>query len=90
MKMLLAIMPTNLSDLVSQSLLKSGYRVTKYASTEGLITQGTTSLLIVADSDRIDSALATIRELIPPGEETSPAHARVTIYIVPVTDYGRV
>ena len=90
MKMLLAIMPTNLSEIVSQELVNQEYRVTKFASTEGLLTQGTTTLLIVADSDKIDHALDSIRKLIPPGPDTDPSHARVTLYVIPVKEFGRV
>ena len=36
MKMILAIMPTNLSDDVSKALLDDEYRVTKFASTTGI------------------------------------------------------
>ena len=90
MKMLLAIMPTNLSEVVSQTLIEKEYRVTKFASTEGLLTQGTTSLLIVAEADQVEHALASIRELIPPEPDTDPAQARVTLYVVPVREFGRV
>jgi uncharacterized protein YaaQ len=90
MKMLLAIMPTNLSEIVSQELISQEFRVTKFASTIGLLTQGTTTLLIVAEPDQIKIALEVIRDLIPPEPETDSAHARVTLYVIPVKEFGRV
>ena len=90
MKMLLAIMPTNLSEIVAQELIDQEFRVTKFASTEGLLSQGVTTLLVVNESERIDFALNSIRNLIPPSPDKDPAHARVTLYVVPVKEFGRV
>ena len=44
MKMILAIMPTSLSEVVSAELLEAEYRVTKFASTSGFLSGGTTTI----------------------------------------------
>ncbi|MCJ7717107.1 MAG: cyclic-di-AMP receptor [Anaerolineales bacterium] len=90
MKMILAVMPTNLSDLVSKVLLESEYRVTKFASTAGLLSGGTTTLMVVVDSEKVNNALALIREQVPTSEPIDSAHARVTIYVLNVKDFERV
>jgi uncharacterized protein YaaQ len=90
MKMILAIMPTNLSEQASKALLDSQYRVTKLASTAGFLTGGTTTLMIGLDDDKVESGLALIREQIPAAEEIDSAHARVTIYVLNVNDFDRV
>jgi uncharacterized protein YaaQ len=90
MKMILAIMPTNLSELVSHALIKEEFRVTKFASTAGLLSGGVTTLMVVADDNKYESALDLIRELIPPSEPTDTAHARVNIYVMPVKEFERV
>ena len=90
MKMILANMPTSLSDQVSSELLEADYRVTKFASTAGLLSGGTTTFMVVADTDRVENALALIRKLIPPSDPTDSAHARVTIYVMPVKSFERV
>ena len=90
MKMILAILPTNLSEQVSQSLLDASYRVTKFASTAGILSGGNTTLMIIASKDRIPMALELIRNQIPPAEPTDPAHARVTIYVLNVQDFKKV
>jgi len=90
MKMILAIMSTSLSDQVSPVLLDESYRVTKLASTAGLLSGGTTTLMIVTASEKIARALELIREQIPPGEPTDAAHARVTIYVLNVKDFEKV
>ena len=90
MKMILAIMPTNLSDRVSQHLIDASYRVTKFASTAGLLSGGVTTLMIIAASDEIEGALKLIREQIPPEELSDPDRARVTIYVLNVKDFEKV
>lgn len=90
MKMILAIMPTNLNDQISQVLLDASFRVTKFASTAGLFSGGTTTLMIITDSDKIDQALALIRGQIPPDEPTDGARARVTIFVLNVKDFEKI
>ena len=90
MKMILAIMPTNLSDDVSKALLKDDYRVTKFASTSGVISGGNTTLMVGAENDKVSDCLNLIREQIHPAEKTDPAHARVTIYVLNIKDFAQV
>ena len=90
MKMILAIMPNNLSDVVSTILLESDFRVTKFASTAGLFADGTTTLMVGVDNDNVETGLEIIRGQIPPASPTDAAHARVTIYVLKVKDFARV
>jgi len=90
MKMILAIMPTSLSEQVSKTLLDSQYRVTKFASTAGFLAGGTTTLMVGLDADKVENGLTLIREQIPDLEEIDSAHARITIYVLNVTDFDRV
>ena len=90
MKMILAIMPTSISELVSTELLGAEFRVTKFASTAGFLSGGTTTLMVVADADKVDTALEVIRDLVPASGPTDAAHARVTIYVMPAKDFERV
>ena len=90
MKMILAIMPTDLSEQVSKVLLDSQYRVTKFASTAGFFAGGTTTLMVGLEADKVESGLALIREQIPASEEIDSSHTRVTIYVLNVIDFDRV
>jgi len=90
MKMILSIMPNHLSEIVSKILLENSYRVTKFASTASLLTEGTTTLMVGTDTDKVESCLALIRDHVPPGEPTDPAHARVTIYVLKIKDFTRI
>jgi uncharacterized protein YaaQ len=89
MKMILAIMPTSLSEQASKKLLESEFRVTKFASTAGFLSGGTTTLMVGVDDDKVESGLDLIRNQIPAGEATDPAHSRVTMYVLNVKDFDR-
>ncbi len=88
--MILAIMPTTLSNQVSQILLDKAYRVTKFASTAGILSGGITTLMIITAADKITQALDLIRGDIPPAEPADAAHSRVTIYVLNVQDFKKV
>ena len=90
MKMILAIMPTDLSEQVSNVLLSSQYRVTKFASITGFFTGGTTTLMVGIEADKVKRGLALIREQIPAPEENNSALPRVTIYVLNVKNFDRV
>ena len=90
MKMILATMPTGLSEEVSESLLAESYRVTKFASTAGLLSGGITTLMIITAREKIKRALALIREKVTPAEQTDESHARVTIYVLNVKEFEKV
>ena len=90
MKMILAIMPTNLSEQVSEALLTESYRVTKFASTAGILSGGTTTLMIITSSEKISTALELIRKQIPATELTENTLPRVTIFVLNVKDFEKV
>jgi uncharacterized protein YaaQ len=90
MKMILAVMPTSISDQVSAELIKADYRVTKFASTAGFLSGGITTFMVIADRTKVEAALALIRTHAPASNPTDPAHASVTIYVIPVKDFERV
>jgi uncharacterized protein YaaQ len=90
MKMILAVMPTNLSDEISRKLVESDYRVTKFASTAGLFSGGTTTLMLVAESTKIDNALELIRSSVAPESPGPDFPPRITIYVLKVNDFERV
>jgi uncharacterized protein YaaQ len=90
MKMILAIMPNQLSEDVSKTMIDEGYRVTKFASTGGFFAGGTTTLMIGADEKKVENCLSIIRNRIPAAGPTDSAHARVTIYVLNVKDFARI
>lgn len=62
MKLIYAIVNNDDSYSVSSELTRSGYQVTKLASTGGFLMSGNTTFLICADNARVDGAIEIIRE----------------------------
>lgn len=62
MKMLLAIINHDDSRNVMNDLVKSGFSITKLASTGGFLRAGNVTILIGLDDSRLNEALAIIRE----------------------------
>ena len=60
MKLILAIVHNDDNVLVSQSLTKAGYYVTKIASTGGFLMSGYTTFLMGTEDDKVDAAIEII------------------------------
>jgi len=88
MKMIMAIMEDHFSDATSSVLVKENFRVTRLASTGGLLREGATTLMVGVEDEKLDTALELIREQIPPSDDQSKI--RVTIYVLSVKDFRRV
>lgn len=81
MKMIVAILKDSDADNVTSELTAGGYRVTRIASTGGLLRSGNTTLLLGVKDDAVDSAIQLMRE-----KTTSAAgeEKRCTLFVVPV------
>ncbi len=88
MKMILTILQDSHSDAVARALLANGFRVTRLASTGGLLRGGRTTLMIGVDNEQVEPALEIIRAEVPPAPENNPPQA--TIYVLNVRDFARV
>ena len=62
MKLLIAIVQDDDSAALSDELVKQGIRTTKLATTGGFLRSGNTTFLMGVDDDRVDDALAAIKE----------------------------
>jgi len=87
MKMIILIIKDSDSDHVTQALTSADYRVTRVASTGGFLRSGVVTLLLGVDDDRVDSAIALIREKM--GKSTS-GEKRATLFVVPVERFEQV
>jgi uncharacterized protein YaaQ len=88
MKMIFAILANEKTDLVSRGLMDAGYRVTKFASTAGFLSGGTTTLMIGVNDDELNSALDIIRGYYSLFQEGDSVQA--TIYVLNVKDFERI
>jgi uncharacterized protein YaaQ len=60
MKLLLAIVHNDDNVLVSSSLTKAGFHVTKIASTGGFLMSGNTTFIMGVEDDNVDAAIEII------------------------------
>ncbi len=88
MKMIMAIVENHHSDSTSSALVNANFRVTRLASTGGFLREGTTTLMIGVDDEKLETALQLIRDQIPLTENTENIQA--TIYVLNVKDFRRV
>ncbi|MCL2698288.1 MAG: cyclic-di-AMP receptor [Oscillospiraceae bacterium] len=78
MKLIYAIVNNDDSHPVSNALTRSGFAVTKLASTGGFLMSGNTTFLVCSDDEKVDEIIEIIRE-----------HSRKRKQFVPsATSYG--
>ncbi len=87
MKLIFAIVRDSDSDSVTQGLTSADFRVTRVASTGGLLRRGLTTLLIGLDADQVDAAIRVLHETCTPAAE---GEKRATIFVVPVDRYEQI
>jgi len=87
MKLIIAIIHDTDSDTLTQALTSANFRVTRVASTGGLLRRGMTTLLIGVDTDQVDPAIHIMKEKCTPAGE---GEKRATIFVVPVERFEQV
>jgi uncharacterized protein YaaQ len=87
MKMIIAILRDADADAVTQALTAGKFRVTRVASTGGLLRRGNTTLLIGVDDMQVDSAIRLMRDSCAPA---SQGEKRATVFVVPVDKFEQI
>ncbi|KAF0106844.1 MAG: hypothetical protein FD146_2202 [Anaerolineaceae bacterium] len=87
MKLIIAILSDHDADPVTQALTAGRFRVTRTASTGGLLRRGATTLLIGVDDNQVEAAIAVIRETCAPAAQ---GEKRATVFVVPVERFEQV
>ena len=86
MKLILAIVRDSDSDSVTRGLTTGEFRVTRVASTGGLLRRGMTTLLIGVETDQVDDAIRILHETCTPADDGK----RATIFVVPVDRFEQI
>lgn len=87
MKLIIAIIRDVDADSATQALTTADFRVTRIASTGGLLRRGVTTLLIGVDKGRVEAGIQVLKDnCTPPGE----GEKRATVFVVPVENYLQV
>jgi uncharacterized protein YaaQ len=87
MKMIIAILRDVDSDPVTRELTAGHFRVTRIASTGGLLRRGVTTLLIGVDDEKVEAAIQVLKENCSPAAESEK---RATVFVVPVERFEQV
>lgn len=87
MKMIILILKDNDADEVTQALTTDQYRVTRVASTGGLLRSGVVTLLLGVRDERVEACLELIRAKLPP---LLSGERRATLFVVPVERFEQV
>ncbi len=87
MKMIIAIVRDTDLESVSQALTSADFRVTRIASTGGLLRRGVATLLAGVEDERVEAALQVIRQALAPAQA---GEKRATIFVVPVEQFTQV
>ena len=79
MKMIIAIVNDEDSEMVTLALTRGEYRVTTIASTGGFLRRGLSTLLCVFEDEKLANALAVIRECFPEASNQSQKRCRIFV-----------
>ena len=88
MKLVVAIIRDSDNDQVSHSLISSGFRVTRIASTGGFLRRGSSTLMIGVEEERVNEAIDVVKENTTPPLE--PGMKRATLFVLPVENFTQV
>lgn len=87
MKMIIAILQDADADNVTQALTVENFRITRIASTGGLLHRGVVTLLVGLEDVDVEKAIQVMR-----GKVTHAAgdEKRATVFVVPVENYVQI
>jgi uncharacterized protein YaaQ len=85
MKLILTVMRDEDTEPVSHSLIQSGFRVTRIASTGGFLRRGQSTMIIGVEDEKVQQAIQVIRDHLSPQAE--PDMKRATVFVLPIDAY---
>jgi uncharacterized protein YaaQ len=87
MKLILAIVRDSDADSVTHGLTSADFRVTRVASTGGVLRRGMTTFLIGVEAEQVDAAIQVLRQTCTPA---TGGEKRATIFVVPVERFEQI
>ena len=87
MKLIIAIVRDSDSESVTRGLTSADFRVTRIASTGGILRRGVTTLLVGVEDGQVESAIRLMREKAAPAEA---GEKRATVFVVNVDKFVQV
>jgi uncharacterized protein YaaQ len=87
MKLLFMILRDIDAEIVSQSLVDRGYRITRVASTGGFLRRGNVTLMCGVEQRDIPALIEVLREKCTPAEN---GQKRATVFVVDMPYYEQI
>ncbi|MBM3151599.1 MAG: hypothetical protein FJZ96_05245 [Chloroflexi bacterium] len=87
MKMIIAILRDLDADAVTLALTAGSFRVTRIASTGGLLRRGVVTLLVGVDEAQVEPAIQVMKNTCAPA---AAGEKRATVFVVPVERFEQV
>ena len=87
MKLIIAIIRDADSESITQALTAAHFRITRIASTGGLLRRGVTTMLVGVDDDQVDAAIQVLKGACSPAPQ---GEKRATVFVVPVENFTQV
>jgi uncharacterized protein YaaQ len=88
MKLILAVLQDKDSEIVSQALVSSDFRVTRIASNGGFFRRGSATFFIGVDDSRVEEAIQVIRNCCP--QPSEPGMKRASLFVLNVARFDQV
>lgn len=88
MKLIIAIIRDEDSDLILQSLIQEEFRVTRIASTGGFLRRGLTTLMIGVEDEKVDQAIQLVGDKCAPNSRSNMRCA--TLFVLKVDQFLQV
>jgi uncharacterized protein YaaQ len=85
MKLILAILRDQDCEPVTNTLVATGFGVTRIASTGGFLRRGSTTLMVGVDDERVEEAIQLVDKNCSP--EESPDTNRATLFVLKVDQF---
>ncbi|NJN44095.1 MAG: hypothetical protein HC806_04755 [Anaerolineae bacterium] len=86
--MIVAILPDTDNETVSKALIAQGFRVTTIASTGGLLSSGTSTVIIGAQDEQVETALGIVKDNCVPA--TDPEIKRGSLFVLNIARFEQI
>jgi uncharacterized protein YaaQ len=96
MKLILAIVNSDMVETVSRALVEKSYPVTQISSLGGFLRRGSTTLVIGVDAPQVPGVLATIKGVVPqtprsdPNNPAADSSHYVTLFVLDASQYVQI
>ncbi len=87
MKMIIVIVRDHDADALTQAFTAGNFRVTRIASTGGLLRKGVVTMLAGVEDNQVDEAIQLIKKTLPP---LAGGERHGTLFVVPVQRFEQV